>query len=1669
MKLSKTRLTKSALSILLTLCMLVFYVTVGFIPTDAASIKGESVSSVATTVYFTPYYGNQGSGWIKDDKTILARYKKGNDWWDTKVASDTGRTITGKRVYSVTLYPEYDGLDDLYFRAGSSDSDYDQRDNEIHPFSSFTNRSTFVEKYYNGSGWSTPSYDTFKLKNNGNDLATFSKGSGLSYTTTADLTKGTTYNFNVYDGTHYWANNGAGELSANGSKQLYRYGSGGSGDGISFTPTFSGRYTFTWTLNDKGEREDGGELAITCPDVTTTFYVIKSTGSTNLHVWGTDSEGTKTNDLDNWPGKALSATETVNSREYYKVTFTSNEMFLKCIPNKSDGSVKSKDSDSFPAGDTYYVYWTGVNGTDVTVTTTALSAPKYQIGYRVSGTPESTNQHVDFNNGSAAVQLEDGKTYEYWIKYTIYPEQTFKNTDSGTMTRANCTNWTFSVNNNANTKITTSGSGTYYFSYTKSGDNLKVSVQYPHIITFDMNGHGSNIGVQYVSHGDTANVPTPPTEEGWTFDGWYTDANCTAGNEFNFSTAITADRTLYAKWTKNSHAVAYPAEGSRIGYTLSDATPSPVDYNDSVSFTVTPASGYRIKSVKYITSDNVEYTPTQSGTTYSFNMPDSNVTVSIEAVRIFTVTLVTQTKNLKGVIVDNVGFASKTYKIDNGSFESYTVELTIDKGSVVTFGVTYNSGYEYGGVTGATGSNGNTFTTAAISQNTTVTITAIETARTVYVKRRFTNANNSTSEGTTVQTLSVGITTKATVNAVPEADLKLSANPSQTDTEDYEFTAFTLPANNHIVGTPTGSASFEINMSSSADQSTYTIYIDYDEILHTLTLRVTPEGSGNIKKGDEIVTTLEVGNVTPVSLTAVPVTGYKLIRWEQEGSFSTLVPGGSEPNTTYSNVKISGDSTLTAVFEEIAYTVTLVRRIYPIDGDQVLSELENIYYHVGRYTPVTVSAPRVANSQFMNFTLDSSVSLAPEYNVNNSTIEITATGDATIYANYRSSGNISVYIDMNENIGTPILNFKYFVDSTGQPLGYTSYNSTTHEPEMPEGATVANLPCEMELVTGSESVYKYTVKLTKLRDDYKMGQHISGGSIVSDLIKISYITVENNKIGEDVGYLIDSVAYSTGEVWLKANSTNMKGFNIISYGSIRNTFVGLIGDGQPTTNHELLVSAINTVHGTGIHTDDEDVYYAQYAGLYTLNGSVLNNFNYTLNVNLNQQVTRNNQTYYFDKWVKCPSSYFVKNADNTYSFSNSEVLSLPTSDLNILKAPFATGETGVDYSYIALYKPVTDDNQSNVRVKITYHFNDYDTSDGNYVFDNNTDPDTNEYTKVTPATYTKYVTTEMTAYPESYDSTDVARLNVPYIKSNYFDYAFARAERTVVSSDEQTTLTDQKLILVDAYLTETARSYTILFNNGSEIKTKTGYYQNTVVLEAPSGINNPVWKMKVVKDDGTSEYVIVGTGSTFTARYMSLGTNANSTLNDCQVITVEDGSGTAVNYRSDIYNSFTEHYYSGDTEMLRHNFYIIDYCGEGQLVGGGVLYATTDGTDYRQANARAVLEAGNDHTAVENRLAFINSILSAPYDTEYKAQSINNVGFRYKPFKDTEDVYRYSDDMKAYLTVFEASNVNSENYNNQKLRMFSFMVYNTGTAQSPEYHVICSDGYAEVSRYIPQS
>lgn len=62
--------------------------------------------------------------------------------------------------------------------------------------------------------------------------------------------------------------------------------------------------------------------------------------------------------------------------------------------------------------------------------------------------------------------------------------------------------------------------------------------------------HGDAPTSQNVPYNETATDPGKLSAEGYTFIGWYTDHTCTT--EFDFSTPITGDTKVYAKWEKNA-------------------------------------------------------------------------------------------------------------------------------------------------------------------------------------------------------------------------------------------------------------------------------------------------------------------------------------------------------------------------------------------------------------------------------------------------------------------------------------------------------------------------------------------------------------------------------------------------------------------------------------------------------------------------------------------------------------------------------------------------------------------------------------------------------------------------------------------------------------------------------------------------------------------------------------------------------------------------------------------------------------------------------------------------------------------------------------------------------------------------------------------------------------
>ena len=66
-------------------------------------------------------------------------------------------------------------------------------------------------------------------------------------------------------------------------------------------------------------------------------------------------------------------------------------------------------------------------------------------------------------------------------------------------------------------------------------------------VTFDSKGGTDVAAVTDLMYSDLIPEPEPPTREGYTFTGWYSDANCVY--EWNFGTMqVSQSMTLYAGW-----------------------------------------------------------------------------------------------------------------------------------------------------------------------------------------------------------------------------------------------------------------------------------------------------------------------------------------------------------------------------------------------------------------------------------------------------------------------------------------------------------------------------------------------------------------------------------------------------------------------------------------------------------------------------------------------------------------------------------------------------------------------------------------------------------------------------------------------------------------------------------------------------------------------------------------------------------------------------------------------------------------------------------------------------------------------------------------------------------------------------------------------------------------
>lgn len=169
-------------------------------------------------------------------------------------------------------------------------------------------------------------------------------------------------------------------------------------------------------------------------------------------------------------------------------------------------------------------------------------------------------------------------------------------------------------------------------------DTLTSKVQYLCDINFDLNGgtiNGSGtMETQTVYSNEklgTAKcypndqpfvVPTDPVREGYTFLGWYTQAE--GGIKYTFTEAVSSNITLYAHWNAHSHTVTLENDENK--------ETNSYDYGSSVSVpTPTKKTGYNFNHWEVTVPDG-ETAPSLNGPdengNYSFSMPDYDITLT---------------------------------------------------------------------------------------------------------------------------------------------------------------------------------------------------------------------------------------------------------------------------------------------------------------------------------------------------------------------------------------------------------------------------------------------------------------------------------------------------------------------------------------------------------------------------------------------------------------------------------------------------------------------------------------------------------------------------------------------------------------------------------------------------------------------------------------------------------------------------------------------------------------------------------------------------------------------------------------------------------------------------------------------------------------------------------
>jgi uncharacterized repeat protein (TIGR02543 family) len=265
-----------------------------------------------------------------------------------------------------------------------------------------------------------------------------------------------------------------------------------------------------------GIKDGTAIITVTTEDGGNTAYCTVTVSSLSVSVTGVSLNKTSTSIIVGATDD-LDVTITPSNATNQNVTWSSSNTAVATV--SAGGTVTG-----IKAG-TATITVTSVDGGKTASCTVTVSLPVYTVTFDSNGGNNVTSQTITLGDtvNRPTNPIRSGYTFDNWYS------------DSGLTT-------------------------VYNFSTTVTG-NITLYAKWntvTYTVTFDSNG-GSSVTSQTVNSGSTATRPTDPTKTGYTFDNWYSNSGLTT--VYNFSTAVTGNITLYAKWNTVTYTVSFESNG----------------------------------------------------------------------------------------------------------------------------------------------------------------------------------------------------------------------------------------------------------------------------------------------------------------------------------------------------------------------------------------------------------------------------------------------------------------------------------------------------------------------------------------------------------------------------------------------------------------------------------------------------------------------------------------------------------------------------------------------------------------------------------------------------------------------------------------------------------------------------------------------------------------------------------------------------------------------------------------------------------------------------------------------------------------------------------------------------------------------------------------------------